>query len=144
MLQIKKNLVYFLTKTNISRQCIFSFYFQINCLCLTFMSEGEMTDQASCPPSSSSDPQTVISDSAVASSNSVKPKATIHLSPHSPTLRHNPFNGDSDTNTSADVTPVHVACGHGSTVGDEVENGGSVLEVIRYSSCSFVVCFSGI
>lgn len=105
-----------------------------------------MTDQASCPPSSSSDPQTVISDTVAASSDSVKPKAAIHLSPHSPTFRHNPFNGDSDTNTtntSADVTPVHVACRHDSTVGDEMENGGNVLEVIRYSSYRFVICFSG-
>uniref|UniRef100_H3CZZ4 Pleckstrin homology domain containing, family M (with RUN domain) member 2 n=1 Tax=Tetraodon nigroviridis TaxID=99883 RepID=H3CZZ4_TETNG len=78
--------------------------------------EGEMTDQASCPPSSSSDPQTVISDTA------------------SPTFRHNPFNGDSDTNTtntSADVTPVHLACRHDSAVGEEMENGVTVLEVIR-------------
>lgn len=105
-----------------------------------------MTDQASCPPSSSSDPQTVISDTAVASSDSVKPKAAIHLSPPSPTFRHNPFNGDSDTNTtntSADVTPVHVACLHDSTVEDGMENGGSVLEVIRYSSYNFLVRFSG-
>lgn len=102
-----------------------------------------MTDQASCPPSSSSDPQTVISDTAVAPSDSVKPKAVVRLSPHSPTFRHNPFNGDSDTNTtntSADVTPVHLACRHDSAVGEEMENGVTVLEVIRCSSCvlSFV------
>lgn len=111
------------------------------------MLEGEMTDQASCPPSSSSDPQTVISDAAVAPSDSVKPKAAVHISPHSPTFRHNPFNGDSDTNTtstSADVTPVHLACRRDSTAGDEMENGAAVLEVIRYRSCGFVVCFSGI
>lgn len=103
------------------------------------MLEGEMTDQASCPPSSGSDPQTVISDTAVVSSDSVKAKVATRLSPHSPTFRHNPFNGDSDTNTtntSADVTPVHVAGRHDSTVGDEMENGGNVLEVIRYSSYS--------
>lgn len=99
-----------------------------------------MTDQPSCPPSSSSDPQTVISDTVAAASASIKPKATIHLSPHSPTFRHNPFNGDSDTNatnTSADVTPVHVSHRRDSTVGDEMENGGDALEVIRYSSYSF-------
>lgn len=109
------------------------------------MLEGDMIDQASCPPSSSSDPQTVISDTAVASSDSVKPKVAVHLSPHSPTFRHNPFNGDSDTNTnntSADVTPVHVACRHDSAVGDEMGNGGNVLEVIRYSYYGFIVSFS--
>ncbi|XP_011619627.1 pleckstrin homology domain-containing family M member 2 isoform X3 [Takifugu rubripes] len=96
--------------------------------------EGEMTDQASCPPSSGFDPQTVVSDTVVVSSDSVKAKVATRLSPHSPTFRHNPFNGDSDTNTtntSADVTPVHVAGRHDSTVGDEMENGGNVLEVIR-------------
>lgn len=98
-----------------------------------------MTDQASCPPSSGSDPQTVISDTVVVSSDSVKAKVVARLSPHSPTFRHNPFNGDSDTNTtntSADVTPVHVAGRQDSTFGDEMENEGceNVLEVIRYSS----------
>lgn len=103
------------------------------------MLEGEMTDQASCPPSSGSDPQTVISDTVVVSSDSVKAKVATCISPHSPTFRHNPFNGDSDTNTtntSADVTPVHMAGRHDSTLGDEMENGGNVLEVIRYSSYS--------
>uniref|UniRef100_A0A3Q2DM77 Pleckstrin homology domain-containing family M member 2 n=1 Tax=Cyprinodon variegatus TaxID=28743 RepID=A0A3Q2DM77_CYPVA len=71
--------------------------------------EGDLTDQASCPRS------------AVAA----------RLSPHSPTSRHNPFNEDSDTNTSADVTPVHVASRH-NTTGDEAEINGSELEVIRF------------
>lgn len=113
------------------------------------MAEGELTDQASCPPSSGSDPQTVVSDAAAVSGDSVKAKAAAavvaaaaHLPPHSPTFRHNPFNGDSDTtttNTSADVTPVHVAGQHDDALGDEMDNGGNVLEVIRYSSYRFAV-----
>ncbi|CAN9515702.1 unnamed protein product [Ophioblennius macclurei] len=98
--------------------------------------EGDLTDQASCPRSSGSDPQTVISDTVVLS-GAVKPKGAAHLSPPSPTLRHNPFNEDSDTNTSADVTPVHVS-GRQNTItptmtatGDEAEVNGNELEVIR-------------
>lgn len=67
-----------------------------------------------------------------------------HLSPHSPTFRHNPFNGDSDTNTtntSADVTPVHLASRYDPAMGDEMENGGNVLEVIRYGCYSFAFWF---
>ncbi|XP_063741642.1 pleckstrin homology domain-containing family M member 2 isoform X2 [Eleginops maclovinus] len=96
--------------------------------------EGDLTDQASCPRSSGSDPQTVISDTMVLSSGTVKMKVTSHLAPHSPTFRHNPFNEDSDTNTntSADVTPVHVASRHNSfTAGDDTEGTGNELEVIR-------------
>uniref|UniRef100_A0A674MS33 Pleckstrin homology domain-containing family M member 2 n=1 Tax=Takifugu rubripes TaxID=31033 RepID=A0A674MS33_TAKRU len=101
----------------------------------------EWDDSAIAPSSEGHgfDPQTVVSDTVVVSSDSVKAKVATRLSPHSPTFRHNPFNGDSDTNTtntSADVTPVHVAGRHDSTVGDEMENGGNVLEVIRYSSYS--------
>ncbi|XP_041860224.1 pleckstrin homology domain-containing family M member 2 isoform X2 [Melanotaenia boesemani] len=93
--------------------------------------EGDLTDQASCPRSSGSDPQTVISDTVLLSCT-VKGKVAAHLSPHSPTSRHNPFNEDSDTNTSADVTPVHVASRHNSTtIGDETEMYSSELEVIR-------------
>uniref|UniRef100_A0A4W6BN79 Pleckstrin homology domain containing, family M (with RUN domain) member 2 n=1 Tax=Lates calcarifer TaxID=8187 RepID=A0A4W6BN79_LATCA len=81
--------------------------------------EGDLTDQASCPRSSGSDPQTV----------------AAHTSPHSPTSRHNPFNEDSDTNTtntSADVTPVHVASRHNaSATGDDTESTSNELEVIR-------------
>ncbi|XP_029994154.1 pleckstrin homology domain-containing family M member 2 isoform X2 [Sphaeramia orbicularis] len=91
--------------------------------------EGDLTDQASCPRSSGSDPQTVISDVVVVSAGAVK--AGAHLSPH----RHNPFNEDSDTNTtntSADVTPVHVAGRHNAVItGDETETNGNELEVIR-------------
>uniref|UniRef100_A0A671UL66 Pleckstrin homology domain-containing family M member 2 n=1 Tax=Sparus aurata TaxID=8175 RepID=A0A671UL66_SPAAU len=87
--------------------------------------EGDLTDQASCPRSSGSDPQTV----------------AAHPSPHSPTSRHNPFNEDSDTNTtntSADVTPVHVASRYNTTIiGDDMENASNELEVIRYRSYSF-------
>ncbi|XP_044068329.1 pleckstrin homology domain-containing family M member 2 isoform X1 [Siniperca chuatsi] len=94
--------------------------------------EGDLTDQASCPRSSGSDPQTVISDTVVLSA---KVKVATHLSPHSPTFRHNPFNEDSDTNTtntSADVTPVHVASRHNTTTtGDDMESTCNELEVIR-------------
>ncbi|XP_059189001.1 pleckstrin homology domain-containing family M member 2 isoform X2 [Centropristis striata] len=94
--------------------------------------EGDLTDQASCPQSSGSDPQTVISDTVVLSAGSVKVKLAAHLAPHSPTFRHNPFNEDSDTNTSADVTPVHVASRHNSiNTGEETESTGNELEVIR-------------
>ncbi|XP_035512076.1 pleckstrin homology domain-containing family M member 2 isoform X2 [Morone saxatilis] len=95
--------------------------------------EGDLTDQASCPRSSGSDPQTVISDTVVLSASTVKGKVAAHLSPHSPTSRHNPFNEDSDTNTSADVTPVHVASrqNNGTTTGDDMENASNELEVIR-------------
>ncbi|KAM3617440.1 uncharacterized protein V6R79_006178 [Siganus canaliculatus] len=97
--------------------------------------EGDLTDQASCPRSSGSDPQTVISDAVVLSASTVKVKAATHLSPHSPTSRHNPFNEDSDTNTtntSADVTPIHVASFHNSSAAvEELENGNTELEVIR-------------
>lgn len=97
--------------------------------------EGDLTDQASCPRSSGSDPQTVISDTVVLSTSTVKVKVAALLAPHSPTFRHNPFNEDSDTNTtstSADVTPVHVASRHNSvTAGEEMESTNNELEVIR-------------
>ncbi|XP_045913410.1 pleckstrin homology domain-containing family M member 2 isoform X2 [Micropterus dolomieu] len=95
--------------------------------------EGDLTDQASCPRSSGSDPQTVISDAVVPSAGTVKVKVATHLSPHSPTFRHNPFNEDSDTNTSADVTPVHVASRHTTTTitGDDMDGTCDELEVIR-------------
>ncbi|XP_069550138.1 pleckstrin homology domain-containing family M member 2 isoform X1 [Brachyistius frenatus] len=94
--------------------------------------EGDLTDQASCPRSCGSDPQTVISDTVVLSST-VKGKVATHLSPHSPTFRHNPFNEDSDTNTSADVTPVHVASRYNTftATGDDTEINSNELEVIR-------------
>ncbi|KAM6925594.1 pleckstrin homology domain-containing family M member 2 [Xenentodon cancila] len=93
--------------------------------------EGDLTDQASCPRSSGSDPQTVISDTVVLS-GTVKGKVAAHLCPHSPTSRYNPFNEDSDTNTSANVTPVHVASHHVFTAaGDETEISSTELEVIR-------------
>ncbi|XP_028265835.1 pleckstrin homology domain-containing family M member 2 isoform X2 [Parambassis ranga] len=94
--------------------------------------EGDLTDQASCPRSSGSDPQTVISDTVVLS-GTVKGKVATYLSPHSPTSRHNPFNEDSDTNTSADVTPVHVPNCHNAiyTTGDDTEGHNNELEVIR-------------
>lgn len=106
-----------------------------------------MTDQASCPRSSGSDPQTVISDTVVLSAGTVKVKAAAYLAPHSPTYRHNPFNEDSDTNTtntSADGTPVHVASRYYSTTaGDDTESTSNELEVIRYSSYSFSFWLEG-
>ncbi|KAM6982392.1 pleckstrin homology domain-containing family M member 2 isoform 1-T1 [Tautogolabrus adspersus] len=99
--------------------------------------EGDLTDQASCPRSSGSDPQTVISDTVVLPAGTINVKGAAHPSAHSPTFRHNPFNGDSDTNTtntSADITPVHVAIRHYTitpTNGDEAENASNELEVIR-------------
>ncbi|CAJ1055380.1 pleckstrin homology domain-containing family M member 2 isoform X2 [Xyrichtys novacula] len=99
--------------------------------------EGDLTDQASCPRSSGSDPQTVISDTVVIPVGSVNVKGAAHPAAHSPTFRHNPFNEDSDTNTtntSADITPVHVASRHNTitpTNGDDTENASNELEVIR-------------
>ncbi|XP_041655304.1 pleckstrin homology domain-containing family M member 2 isoform X2 [Cheilinus undulatus] len=98
--------------------------------------EGDLTDQASCPRSSGSDPQTVISDTVVLPAHTVCVKGAAHPSAHSPTFRHNPFNEDSDTNTntSADITPVHVASRHNvitPTNGDDIENASNELEVIR-------------
>ncbi|XP_062283015.1 pleckstrin homology domain-containing family M member 2 [Scomber scombrus] len=96
--------------------------------------EGDLTDQASCPRSSGSDPQTVISDTVVLSAGTIKVKVA-HVSPHSPTSRYNPFNEDSDTNTtntSADVTPVHVASCYNTVItGDDTESTNNELEVIR-------------
>lgn len=93
--------------------------------------EGDLTDQASCPHSGGSDPQTVISDTVVVSSL----RSGTFLSPHSPTTRLNPFAEDSDTNTtntSADVTPVHVAnLQNREALEEETEVNGSELEVIR-------------
>ncbi|XP_074537503.1 pleckstrin homology domain-containing family M member 2 isoform X2 [Halichoeres trimaculatus] len=99
--------------------------------------EGDLTDQASCPRSSGSDPQTVISDTVVLPAGPVHAKGADHPSAHSPVFRHNPFNEDSDTNTtntSADITPVHVASRHNTitpTNGDDTENANNELEVIR-------------
>uniref|UniRef100_A0A673L3M1 Pleckstrin homology domain-containing family M member 2 n=1 Tax=Sinocyclocheilus rhinocerous TaxID=307959 RepID=A0A673L3M1_9TELE len=91
--------------------------------------EGDMTDPVSGPRSSGSDPQTVVSDCVVvrASAGTIR---TTSLS-RSPTFRHNPFNEDSDTNTSADVTPVHMASRHASTTGEDAEISNTELEVIR-------------
>lgn len=90
-----------------------------------------MTDPVSGPRSSGSDPQTVVSDCVVirASAGTIR---TMSLS-RSPTFRHNPFNEDtnSDTNTSTDVTPVHMASRHASTTGEDAEITNTELEVIR-------------
>ncbi|XP_031422217.1 pleckstrin homology domain-containing family M member 2 isoform X3 [Clupea harengus] len=90
-------------------------------------SEGDLTDPVSAPRSTVSDPQTVVYDSGVVRSTG-PPSRTTSLS-HSPTFRHNPFNEDSDTNTSADVTPVHSR--HEAATGDDTESTSTELEVIR-------------
>uniref|UniRef100_A0A8C2G8T3 Pleckstrin homology domain-containing family M member 2 n=1 Tax=Cyprinus carpio TaxID=7962 RepID=A0A8C2G8T3_CYPCA len=91
--------------------------------------EGDLTDPVSGPRSSGSDPQTVVSDCIVlrASAGTIR---TTSMS-RSPKFRHNPFNEDSDTNTSADVTPVHMASRHASKTGEDAEITNTELEVIR-------------
>ncbi|XP_072553097.1 pleckstrin homology domain-containing family M member 2 isoform X2 [Salminus brasiliensis] len=91
--------------------------------------EGDLTDPVSGPRSSASDPQTVVSDSVVIRA-APPPVRSTSLS-RSPTFRHNPFNEDSDTNTSADVTPVHTASRHDVTTGEDTESTSTELEVIR-------------
>ncbi|KAI5095679.1 pleckstrin-like domain-containing family M member 2 [Silurus meridionalis] len=88
--------------------------------------EGDLTDPVSGPRSTASDPQTVISDSVV--KTSATPVRSTSLS-HSPTFRYNPFNEDSDTNTSADATPVHSARSRDIPAGEE--STSTDLEVIR-------------
>uniref|UniRef100_A0A8C7HX16 Pleckstrin homology domain containing, family M (with RUN domain) member 2 n=1 Tax=Oncorhynchus kisutch TaxID=8019 RepID=A0A8C7HX16_ONCKI len=83
--------------------------------------EGDLTDPVSCPRSNASDPQTVFM-------RGTPP-------PRSPTFRHNPFNEYSDTNTSADITPVHTASCHHDTR-DDMECISNELEVIRYTPAS--------
>lgn len=96
-------------------------------LCLS-LAEGDLTDPVSGPRSTASDPQTVISDSVV--KTTATPVRSTSLS-RSPTFRYNPFNEDSDTNTSADVTPVHTASRRDVPAGDDAESNGTELEVIR-------------
>lgn len=91
--------------------------------------EGDLTDPASCPRSTTSDPQTVVTVPMGAGAGTLAVRGPP--TPRSPTFRHNPFNGDSDTNTSADVTPVHTASRHDTTTGDETESTSTELEVIR-------------
>ncbi|KAJ3589214.1 hypothetical protein NHX12_010061 [Muraenolepis orangiensis] len=103
--------------------------------------DGDLTDPASCPRSSGSDPQTVVSDSVVLRSAAAgvsvvtlraQTPADAPSPPHSPVFRHNPFNNDSDTNTSADATPVHVPRRQGSCESGEHDGSpGTQLEVIR-------------
>ncbi|XP_066528613.1 pleckstrin homology domain-containing family M member 2 isoform X2 [Hoplias malabaricus] len=91
--------------------------------------EGDLTDPVSGPRSSASDPQTVVSDSVVIRTVAAPIRSTS-LS-RSPTFRHNPFNEDSDTNTSADVTPVHTASRYDTNNGEDTESTSMELEVIR-------------
>ncbi|XP_060749359.1 pleckstrin homology domain-containing family M member 2 isoform X2 [Tachysurus vachellii] len=90
--------------------------------------EGDLTDPVSGPRSSASDPQTVITDTVV--KTAVAPVRCTSMS-RSPTFHYNPFNEDSDTNTSADVTPVHTASRHDIPAGDDTESTSTDLEVIR-------------
>ncbi|TSR39555.1 Pleckstrin homology domain-containing family M member 2 [Bagarius yarrelli] len=90
--------------------------------------EGDLTDPVSGPRSTASDPQTVITDTVVKTS-AAPVGSTSQL--RSPTFRHNPFNEDSDTNTSADVTPVHTASHRNIPAGDDTESTSTELEVIR-------------
>ncbi|XP_047663194.1 pleckstrin homology domain-containing family M member 2 isoform X2 [Tachysurus fulvidraco] len=90
--------------------------------------EGDLTDPVSGPRSSASDPQTVITDTVV--KTAVAPVRCTSVS-RSPTFHYNPFNEDSDTNTSADVTPVHTASRHDIPAGDDTESTSTDLEVIR-------------
>uniref|UniRef100_A0A8C7WEY8 Pleckstrin homology domain containing, family M (with RUN domain) member 2 n=1 Tax=Oncorhynchus mykiss TaxID=8022 RepID=A0A8C7WEY8_ONCMY len=97
--------------------------------------EGDLTDPVSCPRSNASDPQTVFSDSVIlrAAAAVITVRGTPPPPPRSPTFRHNPFNEYSDTNTSADITPVHTASCHHDTR-DDMESISNELEVIRYST----------
>ncbi|XP_055748467.1 pleckstrin homology domain-containing family M member 2-like isoform X1 [Salvelinus fontinalis] len=93
--------------------------------------EGDLTDPVICPRSSASDPQMVFKDSVILRAAIIPVRGTSP--PRSPT-RHNPFNKDSDTNTSADITPVHTASRHPhdtTTTVDDMESTSNELEVIR-------------
>lgn len=93
-----------------------------------FLAEGDLTDPVSGPRSTASDPQTVIADTVIKTATT--PVGCTSLS-RSPTFRYNPFNEDSDTNTSADVTPVHTASRRDIPAGDDTESTSTELEVIR-------------
>uniref|UniRef100_A0A8C7HWX2 Pleckstrin homology domain containing, family M (with RUN domain) member 2 n=1 Tax=Oncorhynchus kisutch TaxID=8019 RepID=A0A8C7HWX2_ONCKI len=92
--------------------------------------EGDLTDPVSCPRSNASDPQTVFSDSVILRAAAAVITVRGTPPPRSPTFRHNPFNEYSDTNTSADITPVHTASCHHDTR-DDMECISNELEVIR-------------
>ncbi|KAL4648373.1 pleckstrin homology domain-containing family M member 2-like isoform X1 [Arapaima gigas] len=91
--------------------------------------EGDLTDPASCPHSAASDPHTVLSTKLETGTKG--PSGRGLTAPRSPTFRHNPFNEESNTSTSADVTPVHTVCQQDTNSGWETENTGTQLEVIR-------------
>uniref|UniRef100_A0A6Q2ZL30 Pleckstrin homology domain containing, family M (with RUN domain) member 2 n=1 Tax=Esox lucius TaxID=8010 RepID=A0A6Q2ZL30_ESOLU len=102
--------------------------------------EGDLTDPGSCPRPIGFNHQTVISDSVSlqAAAAAITARGMPSPPPRSPTFRHNPFNSDSDTNTSADVTPVHTASQHphchSAAAGDDTESTSNELEVIRYTT----------
>uniref|UniRef100_A0A4W5KHW6 Pleckstrin homology domain containing, family M (with RUN domain) member 2 n=1 Tax=Hucho hucho TaxID=62062 RepID=A0A4W5KHW6_9TELE len=93
--------------------------------------EGDLTDPVSCPRSSASDPQMVFSDSVIFRAAAAVITVRGTPPPRSPTFRHNPFNEYSDTNTSADITPIHTASCHHDTR-DDMDCISNELEVIRY------------
>uniref|UniRef100_A0A4W5KZG7 Pleckstrin homology domain containing, family M (with RUN domain) member 2 n=1 Tax=Hucho hucho TaxID=62062 RepID=A0A4W5KZG7_9TELE len=95
--------------------------------------EGDLTDPVSCPRSSASDPQMVFSDSVIFRAAAAVITVRGTPPPRSPTFRHNPFNEYSDTNTSADITPIHTASCHHDTR-DDMDCISNELEVIRYTS----------
>lgn len=114
--------------------CLNYIFFLFERLCESFFFyfiEGDLTDPVSGPRSSASDPQTVITDTVV--KTAVAPVRCMSVS-RSPTFHYNPFHEDSDTNTSADVTPVHTASRHDIPAGDDPESTSTDLEVIRYVS----------
>ncbi|KAL2103591.1 hypothetical protein ACEWY4_000459 [Coilia grayii] len=108
--------------------CVLSVYVCVYVCLPSAHLEGDLTDPVSAPRSSASEPQTVVSDSGPIRTTAGAPSRTTSLS-RSPTFRLNPFNEDSDTNTSADVTPVHSR--HDATTGDDTESTSTELEVIR-------------
>uniref|UniRef100_A0A8C8DFY2 Pleckstrin homology domain-containing family M member 2 n=1 Tax=Oncorhynchus tshawytscha TaxID=74940 RepID=A0A8C8DFY2_ONCTS len=96
--------------------------------------EGDLTDPVICPRSSASDPQTVFKDSVILRAAIIPVRGTSP--PRSPT-RHNPFNEDSNNNTSADITPVHTASRHPhdtTTTVDDTESTSNELEVTRMAT----------
>uniref|UniRef100_A0A8C9REH1 Pleckstrin homology domain-containing family M member 2 n=1 Tax=Scleropages formosus TaxID=113540 RepID=A0A8C9REH1_SCLFO len=91
--------------------------------------EGDLTDPTSCPHSTASDPQSVVSAKLEMVAKGSGGRGVP--APRSPTFRHNPFNEESDTNRSGDVTPIHKVSQPDTAPGWETENTGTELEVIR-------------
>ncbi|XP_062871874.1 pleckstrin homology domain-containing family M member 2 isoform X2 [Trichomycterus rosablanca] len=92
--------------------------------------EGDLTDPVSGSRSTASELHTVVSGESVVVKAAETSVRIASLS-YSPTNRYNPFNEDSDSNTSADVTPVHTASRRDAPAGDDTESTSTDLEVIR-------------